>query len=632
MPRAPRRRATSRSRRSSGDASARRRPTTWPIRCSPAFTPATRNVSRCARCSRGWSTPSSDRAACFARFARCTCEPTPQGAFVSLPGGVRSSWTRSSARCRRAPCCCRHASPSFAQRRLRRSRPAPVGRRRAASSWPCPPTSPAGCCASFDTSLASLCEATPYASTATVAFGYRREQIGHPHERQRLRRSARRAQRAARRHLGHVEVAGTRAGRTRAAARLSRRRTRPASPRAIGRRADRATRARSCRELLRDLRRAAFSRLYRWTRQSPQYEVGHLQRLARIEQRLAAIPGLFTTGSGFRAIGIPDCITDGRETAAAPRRLSVGRIGDDARGHGLESTSHFDSSGTRTVAGVVVVTVHRASHREHRLRIRDLIRMKPVHVIGVPLDLGGGRRGVDMGPSAFRIAGLGDRSPRSAATRRRPRRPPGPDSRNAARRRFHQEVHPRDRARLPISCYDQVLESLRSGRRPARARRRSQPRRRIGRGQRRLGARTVVAAARPDLGRRARRHEHAGDDRPAATCTACRSPRCSGRSRASSRRSGRRRRCCREHTVLVGIRNLDEREKSAIRESGVHVFTMKDIDREGIASVAERAHRARRERHRRHSRLVRHGRLRSVDRAGRRHAGQGRPRLPRGAH
>jgi arginase len=35
--------------------------------------------------------------------------------------------------------------------------------------------------------------------------------------------------------------------------------------------------------------------------------------------------------------------------------------------------------------------------------------VKPVHVIGVPLDLGGGRRGVDMGPSAFRIAGLGER-------------------------------------------------------------------------------------------------------------------------------------------------------------------------------------------------------------------------------
>jgi len=35
--------------------------------------------------------------------------------------------------------------------------------------------------------------------------------------------------------------------------------------------------------------------------------------------------------------------------------------------------------------------------------------MRNVHIIGVPLDLGGGRRGVDMGPSAVRIAGLGER-------------------------------------------------------------------------------------------------------------------------------------------------------------------------------------------------------------------------------
>ena len=42
-------------------------------------------------------------------------------------------------------------------------------------------------------------------------------------------------------------------------------------------------------------------------------------------------------------------------------------------------------------------------------------------------------------------------------------------------------------------------------------------------------------------------------------------------------------------TVLVGIRNLDEREKVAVRDSGVHVFTMKDIDRQGIASIVEQA-------------------------------------------
>jgi len=41
--------------------------------------------------------------------------------------------------------------------------------------------------------------------------------------------------------------------------------------------------------------------------------------------------------------------------------------------------------------------------------------------------------------------------------------------------------------------------------------------------------------------------------------------------------------------VLIGIRNLDDREKEIVRASGVHVFTMKDIDRQGIAIVSEQA-------------------------------------------
>ena len=44
-----------------------------------------------------------------------------------------------------------------------------------------------------------------------------------------------------------------------------------------------------------------------------------------------------------------------------------------------------------------------------------------------------------------------------------------------------------------------------------------------------------------------------------------------------------------EHTVLIGVRNLDEREKQRVRDSRIHVFTMKDIDRSGIAAVIERA-------------------------------------------
>src|SRR5262249_15509592 len=43
------------------------------------------------------------------------------------------------------------------------------------------------------------------------------------------------------------------------------------------------------------------------------------------------------------------------------------------------------------------------------------------------------------------------------------------------------------------------------------------------------------------------------------------------------------------HTVIIGVRNLDDTEKVAVRDSHVHVFTMKDIDRQGIASIVEQA-------------------------------------------
>lgn len=44
-----------------------------------------------------------------------------------------------------------------------------------------------------------------------------------------------------------------------------------------------------------------------------------------------------------------------------------------------------------------------------------------------------------------------------------------------------------------------------------------------------------------------------------------------------------------ETTVLLGVRNLDDLEKQRIRDSRVHVFTMRDIDREGIAVIMARA-------------------------------------------
>jgi arginase len=44
-----------------------------------------------------------------------------------------------------------------------------------------------------------------------------------------------------------------------------------------------------------------------------------------------------------------------------------------------------------------------------------------------------------------------------------------------------------------------------------------------------------------------------------------------------------------ERTVLIGVRNLDEQEKDRVRDSRIHVFTMKDIDRSGVAAVVEQA-------------------------------------------
>ena len=58
------------------------------------------------------------------------------------------------------------------------------------------------------------------------------------------------------------------------------------------------------------------------------------------------------------------------------------------------------------------------------------------------LDLGAGRRGVDMGPSAFRIAGIRDQIAALGRVVDRQGRPACPDSRDAASGRQAEEIHP----------------------------------------------------------------------------------------------------------------------------------------------------------------------------------------------
>ncbi len=54
-----------------------------------------------------------------------------------------------------------------------------------------------------------------------------------------------------------------------------------------------------------------FVRVARWNRAMPQYHVGHLERISKIERRLKNHPGLELAGNAYRGVGIPDCIHSG---------------------------------------------------------------------------------------------------------------------------------------------------------------------------------------------------------------------------------------------------------------------------------------------------------------------------------
>jgi oxygen-dependent protoporphyrinogen oxidase len=68
-----------------------------------------------------------------------------------------------------------------------------------------------------------------------------------------------------------------------------------------------------------------LERIFRWPEATPQMEVGHLARVAALEHRLAALPGLFLTGAGLRSTGIPDGVADATRAAVAAAEHLAGR-------------------------------------------------------------------------------------------------------------------------------------------------------------------------------------------------------------------------------------------------------------------------------------------------------------------
>ena len=214
--------------------------------------------------------------------------------------------------------------------------------------------------------------------------------------------------------------------------------------------------------------------------------------------------------------------------------------------------------------------------------------LRSVHVIGVPLDLGGSRRGVDMGPSAFRIARLGERVAGLgyAVVDRGDLRTPIPETveRQDERKKYIHAI-----AKVCDELYQTALASLTAGALPL-----------VLGGDHSLAAGSVAAAA---VWAKTTRHlpmgllwvDAHGDMNTPATST---SGNVHGMPLAALLGSepaelatigGFAPKVVPAHTVLIGVRNLDDREKIAVRDSHVHVFTMKDIDRQGIASVVEQA-------------------------------------------
>ena len=212
---------------------------------------------------------------------------------------------------------------------------------------------------------------------------------------------------------------------------------------------------------------------------------------------------------------------------------------------------------------------------------------KSVHIIGVPLDLGGNRRGVDMGPSAIRATGLGDRIETLgyAVVDKGDLPAPiqetkGPGDEN--------KRYVRDIARVCQRLYEKSLSAFDDRAMPL-----------VLGGDHSLAAGSVAAAS--EFARRAGKplgllwiDAHGDMNTPTSTTSgnvhgmplaALLGPEPSELARIG----GTSPKVLPQHTVIIGVRSLDQREQALVRASGVYVFTMKDIDRAGIAAVAERA-------------------------------------------
>ncbi|WP_251343290.1 arginase [Haloplanus halophilus] len=205
---------------------------------------------------------------------------------------------------------------------------------------------------------------------------------------------------------------------------------------------------------------------------------------------------------------------------------------------------------------------------------------RSVRVLGVPTDYGASRRGVDMGPSAIRYAGLG------AALR-----DIGRDVRDAGDlsvpRTENRDPGRADAKYLPVvesvctRLADRVCETLAAGETPL-----------VLGGDHSVAIGTLAGTARDaDVG--VLWFDAHGDFNTPATTP---SGNVHGMALAAALGRGEFADAAWAladldpgRVALVGVRDLDPGERAALRESDVHVYTMSDIDDRGVTAVVDDA-------------------------------------------
>lgn len=215
--------------------------------------------------------------------------------------------------------------------------------------------------------------------------------------------------------------------------------------------------------------------------------------------------------------------------------------------------------------------------------------MSPKHIaiLGAPLDLGAGRRGVDMGPSAVRVANLNGRLAELGYQVEDLGNVPVVQAESQAEVHSHAKYLPQI-AETCTQVAKIVLEALGAGKFPL-----------VLGGDHSIAVGTVSGVS---------EHFHRRGERLGLIWVDAHTDMNTPETSPSGNVHGMPLACCigkgpeeltgifgyapkvdPANVALVGIRSVDGRERDIVQRSGVHVFTMRDIDERGMRSVFEEA-------------------------------------------